>query len=369
MKAHFKRSMKEYEAKYLKENNNEKKPKSKFGSEQLDEGKNMPKFNHSQEETQMNIASSVASSSMNTTIKDTKTTTKRSFLSHKRAYNIHCSGNMKSSVMNFHSNLSQDHLKQEEGDVDMEDNNNELIIDESESVEDSKETLRDVRIDETHEKVFESNLDNNRKYNDSATHEGKEEDIVVDDEIDGEEDHCFSSKRRRTPSENQSVPSSSQLIKAYRTDCNPENDILKKQLSESFSIGEDESENEDDNINITSDAIEDGQDCDNSLKEVNIKCNWCQRAGPCSIKMHVSDETKPERMEGEGKNILRDHHSRQNKHSREKKVFCNERCFSLYRRAAFKKNRRCEWCRRPSKQPLLVKDNKHRHFCRYVNRL
>ena len=109
MKAHFKRSMKEYEAKYLKEHNKEKQQKPKLGSEHLDVSRNMPKVNHSQEETRMNIASSVASPSANDTIKDTKTTTKRSLPLNKRTYNFKCSDNMKSSITQFQSNLSKDH--------------------------------------------------------------------------------------------------------------------------------------------------------------------------------------------------------------------------------------------------------------------
>ena len=89
MKAHFKRSMKEYEAKFLKERHKEKEQKAEKGPEHLDARKNMPKLTYSQEDTRMSLASSLPSSSITHRTKDTKTLTKRSFPLHKRVNNMH----------------------------------------------------------------------------------------------------------------------------------------------------------------------------------------------------------------------------------------------------------------------------------------
>ena len=95
------------------------------------------------------------------------------------------------------------------------------------------------------------------------------------------------------------------------------------------------------------DLIE-GQNCDTFQEEREggedmRKCSWCQRPGLCPLVESSGG------IAGGGKC----------------KAFCSERCFSQYRRAAFKKNRRCDWCHRPGKQPLnLVKDELNRQFCR-----
>ena len=150
------------------------------------------------------------------------------------------------------------------------------------------------------------------------------------------------------------MPSSTQNLKTktYTHNPIPRRDILENAILEDEEV----SENEEENVNITQERLDDSRNCDNSVEEeMNRKCNWCQRPGPCSIIMQVSEP-----IDGDGrKHILKDQ-----RYQRDKKAFCSERCFSLYRRAAFKKNRRCEWCRRPSKHPLPVKDDKNRHFCR-----
>ena len=85
MKAHFKRSMKEYEAKYLKDNKQEKLNKPSRGSDDTSKIKtDMPKPTYSQE-TQHNLTSSVASASlMNSSKKDFKTTRKTSHPIHHK---------------------------------------------------------------------------------------------------------------------------------------------------------------------------------------------------------------------------------------------------------------------------------------------
>ena len=361
MKAHFKRSMKEYEAKYLREKNKETQKNAKIASEHLDANKNMPKLHHYQEDTRMNVASTVVSSSVTNCMKDAKTLTKRSL--HKRTLTMHSSEDMNSAKTYFPSNSSKDQvLKQEEDDVDMEDNNNDLVIDEGDSVADEKETQRPLNMIESEQNNSKGSADKDTDYDDDVNDAAMERDIVVDDDLDGEEEHFVSSKRRRIPSDSGSTFSTSQFMKAHKRD-DSQLDIIMNRRPEYFAFDEECSENEEENINTTADRIEDGEECDNSIEEeLNIKCNWCQRPGPCSIKMQVSEDTNEERKDKNGDRILSDSQSCQN--FGQKKAFCNERCFSLYRRAAFKKNRRCEWCRRPSKQPLSVKDDKHRYFCR-----
>ena len=360
MKAHFKRSMKEYEAKYLRENNKETKKNAKIASEHLDANKNTPKLHHYQEDTLMNVASTVASSSVTNCMKDAKTLTKRSL--HKRTLSMHSPEDLNSAKTYFSSNSSKDQLLKQEEDVDMEDNNNDLVIDEGDSVVDEKETQRHLNMIESEKNDSKCSADKDTDYDDDVNDAAMERDIVVDDDLDGEEEHFFLAKRRRIPSDSGSTVSTSQYMKAHRRD-DCQKDVITNNRPDYFPFDEECSENEEENINTTADRIEDGEECDNSIEEErNTKCNWCQRPGPCSIKMQVSEDANEERKDKNGDRKLSDSQSCQN--FGQKKAFCNERCFSLYRRAAFKKNRRCEWCRRPSKQPLSVKDNKHRYFCR-----
>ena len=370
MKAHFKRSMKEYEAKYLREKNKETQKNAKIASEHLDANKNMPKLHHYPEDTLMNVASTVASSSVTNCMKDAKKLTKRSL--HKRTLSMHSPEDMNSAKTYCSSNSSKDQLLKQEEDVDMEDNNNDLVIDEGESIVDEKETQRHLNMIESEQNDTKHSADKDTDYDDDVNDEAMERDIVVDDDLEGEEEQFVSSKRRRIPSDCGSAVSTSQFMKAHRRDnCQKDismnklifHNLTPEQKSEYYPFDEEYSENEEENINTTADRIEDGEECDNSIEEeLNVKCNWCQRPGPCSIKMQVSEDANEERTDKNGDRKLSDSQSCQN--FGQKKAFCNERCFSLYRRAAFKKNRRCEWCRRPSKQPLSVKDDKHRYFCR-----
>merc|ERR1711994_553298 len=97
--------------------------------------------------------------------------------------------------------------------------------------------------------------------------------------------------------------------------------LTPEQKSEYFPFDEECSENEDENINTTADRIEDGEECDNSIEEeLNIKCNWCQRPGPCSIKMQVSEDANEERTDKNGDRKLSDSQSCQN--FGQKKAFC-----------------------------------------------
>ena len=367
MKAHFKRSMKEYEARYLKEKHKETEQKVEEGPKHLDANKSMPKLTYSQEDTRMGLSSSLASSSINNHAKDTKTLTKRSMSLNKKTCNMHSSENISNSSTYSPSSSPKDHFVKQEG-VDMEDNNNDLIIDESVSPISEKETERDLKDIEAEQDTAESKSDKiTNRYNNDIDNVAKEEDIVVDDNFDEQEEHFVSSKRRRIPSDNSSISSRNESMKIYRNS-DFKNNLSSNRVFESYSVGEGCSDDEEENIINPGNRLQDGQDCDSSIEEeLNTKCNWCQRTGPCSIKMHVSEGTEPERTKEEQNCTLGNEYSRQSKKSGQKKGFCNERCFSLYRRAAFKKNRRCEWCRRPSKQPLTVKDNKHRYFCRYVS--
>ena len=366
MKAHFKRSMKEYEARYLKEKLKETEQKVEEGAKHLDASKDMYKLTYSQEDTRMGLSSTLASSSINNHAKNRKTLTKRSMSLNKKTRIMHSSENISNSSTYSPSSSPKDYVVKQEG-VDMEDNNNDLIIDESASLIDEKGTERDLKDIESEQNTAESNADEiTKRYCNDINNVAKEEDIVVDDNFDNQEEAFVSSKRRRIPSDNSSISSRNESIKIYRNS-DFKNNFSSNRVLENYSVGEDCSENEEENINNPGDRFQDGQDCDSSIEEeLNTKCNWCQRSGPCSIKMHVSEETELERTKEERNDTLGNEYSRQNKKSGQKKGFCNERCFSLYRRAAFKKNRRCEWCRRPSKQPLTVKDNKHRYFCRYV---
>ena len=356
MKAHFKRSMKEYEAKYLKDNKNEKPNKPKIGSENQAANKNMPKPNHSQE-TQMNLATSVAHTSFINSTKDTKTPTKRSFPFQKRAYsNIHSEENPNlSKHAQSQSNECRNYAVKEEYDIDMEDNNNQLVIDESDSIVEKQDVVATFRNDDTKQISTEIDRDITLESKTDDVEESKEEDIVVDDDVDRHPGQQLPLKRSRIVSGDvPSLPSSTQNLKTktYTHNPIPRRDILENAILEDEEV----SENEEENVNITQERLDDSRNCDNSVEEeMNRKCNWCQRPGPCSIIMQVSEP-----IDGDGrKHILKDQ-----RYQRDKKAFCSERCFSLYRRAAFKKNRRCEWCRRPSKHPLPVKDDKNRHFCR-----
>ena len=357
MKAHFKRSMKEYEAKYLKDKN-DKQNKPKIGSENQTTNKNMPKPNHSQE-TQMNLASSVANTPFINSTKDTKTPTKRSFPFRKRAYsNIHSEENPNLDIQSqTQTNECRQYSVKEECDIDMEDNNNQLVIDESDSIAEKQDVVTTFRNDDTKQPSTEITMNKHLDSDNDTVDEGNEEDIVVDDDVDRHPGQQLPLKRSRIISGDvPSLPSSTQNTAAKTSTYNtiPRIDILENTILEA----EEESENEDENVNITQEILEDNRNCDSLVEEErNRKCNWCQRPGPCSIIMQVSEP-----IDGEGrKHILRDQRFQ---NQRDKKAFCSERCFSLYRRAAFKKNRRCEWCRRPSKHPLPVKDDKNRHFCR-----
>jgi hypothetical protein len=46
-----------------------------------------------------------------------------------------------------------------------------------------------------------------------------------------------------------------------------------------------------------------------------------------------------------------------------KKSFCSERCFSHYRRAAFKKNKACDWCRKKNEGTIIDGDTQLQ-FCK-----
>ena len=137
MKAHFKRSMKEYEAKYLKDNKHEQINKSSKALDHASKVKpDMPKPNYCQE-TQHNFTSSVASASViECSKKDFKTARKTSTpfhqkpSSHRHSTESQAPENKSGSL---NSNASLRYSIPKFCDMDAEDNNNELVIDEGDS--------------------------------------------------------------------------------------------------------------------------------------------------------------------------------------------------------------------------------------------
>lgn len=366
MKAHFKRSMKEYEAKLLNDSNNEKQHKLKRGFEYLTEHNNMPNPNNDQE-TQIDLATSPTNTMlMNSTRKDAKTPTKRSAHPfHKQLHRNNSTFELSSAKyppMDSSNECGNVSIKQD-CDIDMEDNNNKLVIDEGDSIDDKHDIVSSFESDETDQSLCGVNSINIINNEDTLA-EGNEEDIVVDDDVDEQDRYQGLLSRRGLDQEHGAsltLPSQALTTATYTFN----NAVSRTRALEDMTIdigdaADDGSENEDENLSVTKERIENETSCDDLVEEERKrKCNWCQRPGPCSIIMQVSEslEEGEERM----KHIKHKHHHSSQK---QKKAFCCERCFSLYRRAAFKKNRRCEWCRRPSKQPLPVKDDKHRQFCR-----
>ena len=249
MKAHFKRSMKEYQARYLKEKHKETEQKVEEGPKHLDASKDMLKRTYSQEDTRMGLSSSLASTSINNHAKDTKTLTKRSISLNKRTCKMHSSENISNSSTYSPSSSPKDYVVKQEG-VDMEDNNNDLIIDESVSPIDEKGTERDLKDIESEQNTAESNSDEiTNRYNNDINDVAKEEDIVVDDNFDDQEEPFVTSKRRRIPSDNSSISSRNESIKIYRNS-DFKNDFPSNRVLENYSVGEDCSENEEENIHV-----------------------------------------------------------------------------------------------------------------------
>ena len=134
MKAHFKRSLKEYEAKYLKDNKHEKINKPSKGLDDASKTKtDMPKPNYYQE-TQHNLTPSVARASlMNSSKKDSKTARKTSHPIYYRASSPRHSKQVEDPESNsgpIDLKTSARYSMPKLCDMDMEDNNNELVIDE-----------------------------------------------------------------------------------------------------------------------------------------------------------------------------------------------------------------------------------------------
>ena len=364
MKAHFKRSLKEYEAKYLKDNKHEKINKPSKALDHTSKAKtDMPKPNDCQE-IQHNLTSSVASVSVvESSKKDLKTARKTSNpinqkpSSHRHSTESQAPENKSGSL---NSNASLRYSIPKFCDMDAEDNNNELVIDEGDSVIDKDEISSNL----LNENSNHSSTERKRNIyvineNENSNECGDEDDIVVDDVFEEQQE------RRQTPVLRQGLALESPQRARHNT--TPEsfkpNAECSQQSTEDGVMDMDdfaEGASDEESSNSKQGRFEDAQIHEVvEEEERNRKCNWCQRPGPCSIIMHVSES-----LEGDGDEKQDIKHLRRHSFKKERKAFCCERCFSLYRRSAFKKNRRCEGCRRPTKQPLLVKDAKHRQFCR-----
>ncbi|CAG0878607.1 unnamed protein product [Darwinula stevensoni] len=72
---------------------------------------------------------------------------------------------------------------------------------------------------------------------------------------------------------------------------------------------------------VETDGEEDKQSC--------TMCSWCQNLGP---RQFTVPEEKESAGKGKGKG----------------KDFCSELCFTQYRRATFKRNQICDWCKNPA---------------------
>ena len=366
MKAHFKRSLKEYEAKYLKDNKHEKINKPSKGLDDASKTKtDMPKPNYYQE-TQHNLTPSVARASlMNSSKKDSKTARKTSHPIYYRASSPRHSTqgeDPESNTGTFNSKTSATHSMPKHCDMDMEDNNNELVIDEEESIVDKD----DVSSNLLNENSNQSSTEGKRNIyvineNENCNEVGDEDDIVVDDVFEEQQE------RHQTPVFRQGLDLESPPRARHNTtpeSFEPNTECSRQSMEDGVvdmdDFAEGASDVDEESSNSKHGRFEDAQIHDAiEEEERNRKCNWCQRPGPCSIIMHVSES-----LEGDGDDLKDIKNLRRHTSKKERKAFCCERCFSLYRRSAFKKNRRCEGCRRPSKQPLLVKDAKHRQFCR-----
>ena len=96
----------------------------------------------------------------------------------------------------------------------------------------------------------------------------------------------------------------------------------------------------DEDVNVEDDEDED-RDKEGQCSE---SCEWCHRATASSTQFTM-------RTEG-----------------MRKKIFCSERCFSQFRRAAFKKSKVCDWCRKTADKFITAaRENKGAklQFCRY----
>ena len=362
MKAHFKRSMKEYEAKYLKDNKQEKLNKPSRGSDDTSKIKtDMPKPTYSQE-TQHNLTSSVASASlMNSSKKDFKTTRKTSHPIHHKLLSHRHSTERQAPENNFGSpNSPLRYSMPKHCDMDAEDNNNELVIDEGDSVIDKDDMASNL----LNENSNHSSIEGKRNIyvvneNENSDEGADEDDIVVDDVFEEQQE------RHRTPVLRQGLALESPPKARHNTtpeSFKPNAECTQQSMEDGVMDMDDftEGASDEESSNSKQGRFEDAQIHDAvEEEERNTKCNWCQRPGPCSIIMHVSES-----LEGDGDEKQEIKPLRRHSFKKERKAFCCERCFSLYRRSAFKKNRRCEGCRRPSKQPLVVRDAKNRQFCR-----
>ena len=365
MKAHFKRSMKEYNSEFLKDNDN-CQGKQRPGFQPLTGHKNMPKPNHSAD-TDGNLASSVASASLINQKNDIKNKgfpkrPQKSIYSLKKA--------ISKTYHQLNSNDGTDQTSHQGCDIDMEDNNNELVIDEGEStIEIDLAGCSQDTETQKHEKkptLNKSNDDITSIDKDTIDNDKDEEDIIVDD-IDGKQENELQFSTKDLVEDNITSPTSPTPEKVTNI-CGLHLNTFRhrRELQDDVGFMTDEVAEEtiDDGSkteNVYQGTYKDDQNIDRLIleNERRRKCNWCQKPGPCSIVMQVSESMELDAKKPASKNLHNDS-------KRDKKAFCNERCFSLYRRAAFKKNRRCEWCRRPNKQPLSIKDEQHRQFCRLV---
>ena len=96
----------------------------------------------------------------------------------------------------------------------------------------------------------------------------------------------------------------------------------------------------DEEMEVDSTAAEDEAGGNGGGAAVPTQCFWCKREGVCQIVTNQSEDG------GET-------------------GFCTERCFSQFRRASFKKNRKCDYCFRPWKvtEVTALDPDSSKQFC------